>query len=198
MTQKGGGGPPPLQFVSVPPYPRSHTGTALVVGSAWCAPDDVACALAHSPGAVLIGVNRSVAHFDCPIMVALDNVRAERWKSLSRIPTELHGGRFGAQGRAAAYPWFNYWWDQAQGGGTSALMATRIALAIGFEDIILCGVPLEPGPYLDGEDNWSDRTHAVMEAYRNPWRRDSVWLQSRVRSMSGWTQTLLGDIQRNP
>ena len=141
-----------------------------------------------------MGINRSVAHFDCPLMVALDRGKAERWKASSGVSTELHGGRFGARGGCEAYPWFNYWWPGFQQGGTSALTATKIALAIGFSEVILCGVPIDPGAYLDGEDDWSRRNVDQMEAYRSPWRRDSAYLKGYAFSMSGWTKKLLGGL----
>ena len=191
MTEPGGEFSPPFPLVSTPPYPTQHAGTAFVVGSAWCAFQDLENARALFRDAYVIGVNRTGEFVDCDTMVAVDRLRAKEWKSRSRLPVALHGGRFGARGGPEAYPWYDFWWPELQSHGTSVWLGCKIAAGIGFRHIIVCGAPLEPGPYLDGEDDWSRRNDAQMSAYREPWKKES-WMHPIVRSMSGWTRTLLG------
>lgn len=78
------------------------------------------------------------------------------------------------------------WWL----GGSSGLYAVGVALhALGAGEVWLAGVPMDaqPNRYRD-EEGW-----AQFQRYRGKWEKVHAagWL-SRVRSLSGWTQTLLG------
>lgn len=194
---KGAGQTAPFAFphdmkaISTPDYPGKHYGPVLVIGSAWNAKEDVAGAKQFYPKAPCCGINRTVAHFECKFMVSVDRPQAEAWKESSLSNVELHGGRFGAKGGPEAYPWFDYWWPELQSGGTSVWLACKIMAAIGFAPIIVCGAPLERGPYLDGDDDWSHRNDDELKAYREAWRRET-YMHPIVRSMSGWTRELLG------
>jgi len=188
-----------MDALSIPEYKERHAGPCIVLGSAWCVDSDLKKALGLRPGAFLIGVNRTVGHYKCGMMVAIDRKKAQAWKQshLDRFgPVELHGGREGAYGAIEAYPWYDHFWPELQeGGGTSCLLAARIALEVGFNEVILCGAPLSCGPYLDGEDDWSRRNDIQLRAYRNPWRKlmHKGLLYGKVYSMSGWTRDLLGE-----
>ena len=195
MTEQPVSGGASASPVSFPHYRTRHEGTALVVGSAWCALEDYWDARNLRPASFVIAINRTAEHLSADMLVAIDRARAEHWRSshvrrFGEGHFTMHGGRFGAAGRDA-YPWFDHWWPELQVGGTSAWMAAKIAAAIGFGEIILCGVPIEPGPYINGEDNWSDRNEAMIESYRAPIRKDTA-MYPLVRSMSGWTKELLG------
>ena len=182
-----------LDLASRPPYPHRHSGPALVVGSAAVAYEDVEAARVLFPRAALMAVNRSAGHFEAEFIVAIDRRKASRWRDMQeqrygRWHFTMHGGRFGAN-TCASYPWFDYWWPGLQTGGTSSWLGAKILAVIGFSPIVLCGVPLEPMPYLDGEDSWSDRTN--IEDYRRPIRKDE-WMKPVVYSMSGWTREWFG------
>ncbi len=72
--------------------------------------------------------------------------------------------------------------------GSSGLFAIRVAVELGYQKIILCGVPMQ-----------TDANHILRKI---PWRDcdrfQSVWkyrqrqMGDRVRSMSGYTRDLLG------
>lgn len=144
-------------------------------------------------------------HFPCSIMVAIDRDKALAWKEgaiKEHGPIELHGGRpiaksggtlsIGKVKTRTKYPWYDYWWQHLQTGqGTSSMLAAKIAIAIGFDEVILCGAPLDREPYLDGEDDWVHRTDRDMEVARHPWVK-AKYLHPYLSSMSGWTQELLG------
>jgi hypothetical protein len=88
-------------------------------------------------------------------------------------------------------PRVDYVWDVKQEGSTGAF-ATRIALAMGYEKVILCGIPMDgrkhiydmPGTKLD----WAEQDHC-----RESWifSKENEFA-GRVTSMSGWTKGLLG------
>jgi len=124
-------------------------------------------------------------------MVAIDRSRAGEWKAAGEEkfgPLELHGGR------PRNHDWFDYWWPALQdGGGTSAMMAYKIALAMGFDEVILCGCPLQSGPYADGSAGWTDKGESNVAAYYDPWIKVSEQIQGIVFSMSGFTKELLGE-----
>lgn len=79
------------------------------------------------------------------------------------------------------------------GPGSSSLFAVTVALELGYNRILLCGVPMDSRPHAvdagtwDGEP-WPDREVAI---HREGW----VYHKGRlggVRSMSGWTASHLG------
>ena len=92
-------------------------------------------------------------------------------------------------------------WDW-KGGGTSGLGACFVGLWLGYDDIILCGVPIDnSGHYFDPD--WEktnfQREIANSEGHiRGDGRR--FWVNAaenhfkgRVKSMSGFTKKLLGE-----
>jgi len=184
---------------SIPYCPHVYSGPVLVAGSAWCAQDDVERALFLRPKAPIITVNRSAGHFKSIFMVTIDRELGKGWKqshmNVFGAPVELHAGRFGAKKCAEAYPWVDYFWPDYASGGTSVMLAVKIALGLGFNEAIVCGAPLECGPYLDGDNDpvrgWTTRTPVQLESYRKVWKYTKD-LHPYVRSMSGWTMDLLG------
>ena len=73
-------------------------------------------------------------------------------------------------------------------GGSSGLFAVKIALSLGFDKIILAGVPMEAaeGHFFDKKE-WT-----ACNQYRAAWERHLKDIQPYVRSCSGWTKRLLG------
>lgn len=72
-------------------------------------------------------------------------------------------------------------------GGSSGLFAVKIARELGFERIVLCGVPMDARLHFDRPGEWPDCHH-----YRRHWLRMKDEISPFVRSMSGWTRELLG------
>lgn len=74
-------------------------------------------------------------------------------------------------------------------GGSSGLLAVTVALGLGFEKIILCGVPMERlgAHYFNKDRPWND-----AGIYKASWKRNLDKIAPTVRSMSGWTKELLG------
>lgn len=85
------------------------------------------------------------------------------------------------------------------GHGTSGLGACLVAVALGYDRIALCGVPLDDGPH-NGEPPWRTTAFASSEAAgavgsdRNShWHRAKIAFEGKVKSMSGRTKKWLGD-----
>lgn len=74
-------------------------------------------------------------------------------------------------------------WD-----GSSGLLAVTVAMWLGYEKIILCGVPLDKKAcHYDDKDPWMDAPR-----YRSAWTKRLKLLKGRVKSLSGWTKEILG------
>lgn len=94
-------------------------------------------------------------------------------------------------------PGTEYLWPWA-GHGTSGLGACFVGLALGYDKIVLCGMPLEDCAH-NGEPYWRKTGFTKeVEATEND-DRDAHWkraielgFKGRIKSMSGRTRTWLG------
>ena len=74
-------------------------------------------------------------------------------------------------------------WD-----GSSGLLAITVALHLGFDKIILCGVPLDKkAAHFDYPGDWLDAPR-----YRSAWLRRMGDMLGKVKSFSGWTHRKFG------
>lgn len=95
-------------------------------------------------------------------------------------------------------PGGQYHWPWS-GHGTSGLGACFVGLALGYDRIVLCGMPLEDTPH-NGEPPWRTTAFASSEASGSKGDdRDSHWrraiecgFEGKVKSMSGRTKKWLG------
>lgn len=72
--------------------------------------------------------------------------------------------------------------------GSSGLFAAKVALVdLGFDRAVLCGIPLDKRPHFFDGDDWK-----AAEGFRSAWLNIPGNYRDRMRSMSGWTRTLLG------
>ena len=181
----------------VPEYPRRHSGTALVVGTAWNMMEDFGNALRHMNDYQTyetIGINRTGQFIQCSMLVSQDRKQIPYWRGLSLNQQVIyHSIRPGGDESHEDHPDIYYFWPAGTGSGTSAWTAAKIALAIGFEEVILCGVPIESGPYIDGVLAPTFDDKMVLRKTREAIMKDT-WLHPYVKSMSGWTREFLGGI----
>lgn len=84
------------------------------------------------------------------------------------------------------------------GAGSSGLYAVTVAFFLGIEKVILCGVPITPTPHYAGATGFEGPTGEWDEynIHRPGWESQKRRLRGRVKSMSGWTQQLLGEPTR--
>lgn len=73
--------------------------------------------------------------------------------------------------------------------GTSTFSAVCAAILMGYDEIMLCGCPMDDGGHFYRPD---DMTSFVAEGNQRVWlnARDK-WFDGKVKSMSGWTKTWL-------
>lgn len=165
---------------------------ALVLGGAACLWDDVEAALSLGEFDGVVACNDAGAYW---------RGKLDAWCTLH--PNKL--GRWTKERAARGYPpasrlfshrveephditVSSYHWKPGGGSsGSSGLYSTKIALELGFERLVLCGIPMTPEPHFFNRAPWA--------AYRNfsaSWRTLAPRLLPNVKSMSGWTRTLLG------
>lgn len=90
-----------------------------------------------------------------------------------------------------AKPGIEVLWEMDQLGGTSGLFACFLGMLLGYDEIVLAGVPMTgSGHYFDPPwygSNFADKpTQLVWK-----WAALNVF-EGRVKSLSGWTRDLLG------
>ncbi len=195
--QERWGAPPEIQAVSRPRYPFEHSGACLVVGTAWNMWNDLERAKSLRPKHKIFGVNRTGKFLKCDLMFSFDRkpIATFRWIQQDNFGEghfTYHSWLPDNETTYDDFPAVDYWWANAGGGGTSSWGAARVALMMGFDEVILCGVPMSPGPYVDGKEapTFSSKQH--VENSRQVMEKDT-WMHEAVRSMSGWTRELLGE-----
>ena len=200
---------------AAPPYRCRHSGPVLVCGNAWCLDDDFTAARAIRPGAAVIAVNGASARVKADFLYSYHfmNFRRKGWLDRQagnfgpgRQAGNLGPSRFSVHSTAAkseaeqasrahSAPWVDYWWREARGQGTSAWCAVKLARLLGFDEIILCGAPLAPGPYAGGRMARDFNRPRILERYRAGIAGDQAWHEG-VGSMSGWTRDFFGEPRR--
>ena len=85
-------------------------------------------------------------------------------------------------------------WNKPNGNGSSGLYAVLLALELGYERLVLCGVPLQGQERYDYKEDPSTVITAQTDYkhYHTGWNMHRDLLRGKVRSMSGWTRELLG------
>ena len=182
-------------------YPCRHDGPVLVCGNAWTLHDDLDRALKLYPlYPRIIAVNFATREVQADFIYSYHFAKLPRWiaDQEQRFPdadftVHSSGARLeGRQRRREEYaPWVDYWWQEAKGSGTSVWNAVKMAKVMGFSEIVLCGAPLEPGPYANGKMARDYQRPEILARYRDGIAKDTDW-HGGVYSMSGWTMGLLG------
>jgi hypothetical protein len=81
---------------------------------------------------------------------------------------------------------------EGSGGGTSGILAVMVGLALGYDEIILAGVPLDNTGHFYDAPGKQDKTFG-SDFIKIEWRNAAdKYFRGRVKSLSGWTRELLG------
>lgn len=171
----------------------------LVCGFAWCLDEDLQGAREMFPDAPVIAVNGSAGAVKAFALYSQHPLRLPKWVAMQRAKFgdgfEVHAAGYAhlatKLGVLQPTPWVDYYWGGISSSGTSPWGARKLAVALGFDLVVLCGMPLEVGRYADGRGSKSFSNKEVVEHYRRKVERDIDW-HSGARSMSGWTRELLG------
>lgn len=173
---------------------------AFVLGSASCLYDDMALARDAFPGgAEVFGVNKVGYQIECDHIVTLHGELVFKFTRETKGSPKLH-----TKGRRRTDPVIDgepdYVWEFPGGiHGTSTMLAVRIARAMGFYPVLMCGAPMSPVGYVDGYNSPRDEfdpdnpKSGVIESWRDGWRNaHKAGKLAGVYSASGWTRELLG------
>lgn len=137
-------------------------------------------------------VNRAVECFPGKIEHAYSNVawvlrrfirsRRDDYRDEYGDPNHTHSR---TEGTEHEWPW--------HGGGTSGLGAILTGLALGYDYVVLAGMPLDDGPH-NGEPPWRQTrfTTEVADADIHWKNAMSYAFEGRVKSLSGRTREWLG------
>ena len=164
--------------------------TGLVVGDAACVDADAAAALElFTPDAVAATNNMIIRwtgrlDYACSLHISA----CENWVGLAGARRERQ-----LQGKNTPETWSHKRgpgvdMDTPDWAGSTGLFAVKVLLGEGFDRIVLAGVPMSRDlPHFYSQQPW----HAATNYHRG-WKHRLPELQDKVRSMSGWTQQLLG------
>ncbi len=193
------------------------TKVAIVVGSAPCLHEDLQRALELYPFAFICTVNGACVEVEeADAIISGHTNKAEIFTEARRkafpngkpFDVFANGAREGNQFKFD-YPSVTRWFGRdCSTGATSAAKAARMMFEIGFEQVILCGCPLDSSGYFSGEsekgrsishdcrrlgDPEQTQSRAV-EGYRRKFKKlaDGEF-KGRVFSMSGLTREWLGE-----
>ncbi len=170
-----------------PAYTERHSESAIVLCATETMAGDFDQAIRKRPKSTIVGINRAGQFYPVDMLVSQDHGQAAAWKALSINPNVTYHGVRGRD-RVEA---IDYYWPAQGGSGTSGWFAAKILIAMGFEEIILCGMKLEPGPYADGVPAPSFDNRRNTRVMRERLLLDT-WAHPYVTAMSGWPKEVLG------
>lgn len=191
-------------------YAARHEGAALVVGYAPSVYQDVEAARRLRPDAAMLGVK-----FSCVLFPEIEHVWTQHLEQAKDIrakagrPVFIHGRPKQYQrnrlrwvsGRDSDldYAWPELCWVYGGSGFGAALWARH---GMGFDEVILCGVPMEHGGYAPEVAAFkrpqADRGRSFADIVQiDRWRAaigefTAQGKTAGIRSMSGWTRDALG------
>lgn len=187
-----------LSDMAMPEIADSYDGLCFIIASAGCVWDDMEKAgLAKNEDNTfdVMAVNDMIPYYPGKIEHAYSNnhkyigkwIEARRDQFVTRwdVPKHTHSNKHGGKW---TWPW--------PGHGTSSLNAVYTAIALGYTDIRLCGVPLDNSNHFF-EPHWMKTNFEQIcherEGKMKYWHnaRDRIF-EGRVTSYSGRTRDILG------
>lgn len=185
-----GGGQPPKHL-------GKYSGRLIVLGGARCVWDDLLEVKKQGVKADLMAVNDVGMYCQLPLQhwVSMHAGNLVLWrKLLHEHAVDFHGLLHTNNAKSQTGQGLNEW-QIYDPGAYSGLFAAQVALCLGYEQIILCGVPQDDSgrffdpPWVKGLTHGSDNTS--KKAFRQAVQSNPE-LKRCVRSMSGWTRELFG------
>lgn len=192
----------------MPQYPERHQGTLLVVGSGPTLYDDYERAAAAFPDSWIMAINDVAGVLVANFVVSLEHERMAYFRELQLSLWEnftTHCGLNLLNGQEYyQFPAVDYWWQGAHCPATSAWGGVRIGKMMGFEQIILCGCPLNGGdgyaidvsqtPQRPGEQRLGHmQGGGLLATYQEMIQLYAQKEGENVYSMSGFTREVLGE-----
>ena len=144
----------------------------------------------------VIACNDAGCYYQQPIRhwVAVHAALFTQWENLRKFRKfegfyHTHTIKYGTFGGHA-----HFVWEIEKFGGSVAMLATIVALEMGYNRVVLAGCPMDDSPHF-----WDlcldERPKLALDgpSIRDCWTlAKDVYFKDRVRSLSGWTRELLG------
>lgn len=169
------------------------------MGTAWCVWDDMEYLMAQGVSGHLMAINYAALHSKWPIDHMASYHPEMIGVTLAAREFNKRGGESHIHGHShKAGPRVDIVWPLDNGGGTSGMFAVQVAHLMGYERIILAGVPLDNKGRFYDHPSWQD----VIENY-DGYAIELVWqrcviaideLKNKIRSVSGKTKDMFGGI----
>lgn len=183
----------------MPVYCQKHSGTVIILGNAYCLEEDYCAAREIHPEVPVIAVNGSASFTKAFALFTQHPANFPKWiKGQRKFGDDFSTHSAGtardrtAFGKLREYkPWVDYWWKYGAAGGTSVWGARRVASYMGFDSVILCGMPLKIGGYHGKGIAKAFQRPEVLDHYRSQIVLDE-YFHKGVKSMSGWTREFFG------
>jgi hypothetical protein len=178
-------------------------GLAVVMATGRCVWDDLTYRFdPDAYHAEVIAVNNMILHWKGRVHhgVSMHPEEPGLWRALRPYyqgeESHVHTHGYRKHGKAGI-PECDYIWDLPGGkGGTSSLLAVLIGLALGYERIVLCGVPMDNSGHFYDPEKHVDRTFG-SDFIQAEWSKAiKTMFHGRVRSVSGRTKVWLGEPDR--
>ena len=177
-------------------------GLAVVMATGRCAWDDLLYRFdPETNHAAVIAVNNMILHWKGRVHhgVSMHPEEPGLWRAL-RPYYQCEGSHVHTHGyrkhNKPGIPECDYIWDIPAGkGGTSSLLAVFVALGLGYERVVLCGVPMDNTGHFYDPASKIDRTFG-SDFIEMEWRKAEKHFAGRVRSVSGRTRDWLGEPSR--
>lgn len=167
-------------------------GIAVVLGGAAGNWDELSRASAIQPVRYLVAVNDAAMHYPGKLdaFVTLHPEKLSGWLGARRTAGLPEPATVIAHtAHPAVTEVVDYQWPGQTGSGSSGLFAVKVALERTALPVVLCGVPLQA----ERAHFFCDAPWGEVNQFRAAWGSVKDRLLGRVKSMSGWTATLLGE-----
>ena len=164
---------------------------ALVLGGACCLWDDLEAYAGPIDGVVACNDAGAAYRGDLDAWVSVHSDHFARWTAQRAANGFAPAKRVMGFIPAPDVEYTDWKFPGGSENGTSALFAAKVALVdLGFDNVVLCGVPLIGGGHFHNRKYIMPNRECVE--WRKAWAAlDPKW-RRRMRSMSGWTAELVG------
>jgi hypothetical protein len=177
-------------------YEVRHQGPAIICGSAPSVFVDLEKARQARPSAVILGVNEVAGIIDgIEHIWTQHNNMADRFRLAAKSHVYVHA-------RAGILGEVDYWWPELAGmKGSSGMVGALWARAMGFDEVIMVGIPLSTSEtkYSEKYPGASRTKDFATEASILGWQKAARQHKESGRtqgiySMSGYTKKLFGPV----
>ena len=164
--------------------------TALALGGGTCLRDDINRVPIHFDGVVACNDAGFEYEGDLDAWCSLHPKKFPTWVKRRQVNGYSEVSKFYAHAESKEWGCEKtpYILPDMSGSGSSGLMAAKVALIdLGFDRVIMCGIPMMPISHFFDDHAWKSCHH-----FRKHWRTISTEYRHRIRSMSGWSRLFFG------